>query len=174
MQENLYRHYSESTAIFLGLVAVFYLVVTMSAYAEEQKFCNNIEKLIKHSDSQFLAIRGDWSDSLGSYNTPFVLPNALSCMIMVDIEKSSYQCSWEFQYGDEIADKMFDHFQKEMRSCIGHLAKERKDQSVNHPDYYLSYYYSLPGGQANVTFKNKVKMMKTYVSIGIDGFKKNE
>jgi hypothetical protein len=63
---------------------------------------------------------------------------------------------------------------KEMRNCIGHIAEERTDQPVNHPDFYASYYYQLPGGEASVTLKNKSKLMSTLVSIGIDGFTKTK
>ncbi len=154
------------------LVTFIFFSTTINAYAEERKFCSDIEILIEHSYTRFLAIRGERNDNPGGYNSLFFLPDASSCIIMQDIEKSSYQCSWEFQYGEARADRKFDHFREALKSCIGYLAKERKDQLVNHPDYYLSFYYLLPSGQVNVTFKKKVKLMKSYVSIGIDGFTK--
>ena len=59
-----------------------------------------------------------------------------------------------------------------MRNYIGNTAEERRDQPVNHPDFYAFYYYQLPGGEARVSIKNKRKLMSTLVSIVIDGFKK--
>ena len=59
-------------------------------------------------------------------------------------------------------------------SCIGNMAEERTDQSVNHPDFYASYYFQLAGGAASVNLKNKAKLMSTLVSIRIDGSTKTD
>ena len=57
-----------------------------------------------------------------------------------------------------------------MRSCIGDLAEERTDRPVNHPDFYASHYYKLPGAEASVSLKNKSTLMSTVVFVGVDGF----
>jgi hypothetical protein len=130
--------------------------------------------LIEQSRSQFVAIRGDTGSDFGDYDATFVLPDAWYCVILEDVEKGSYRCVWKYPHGDERAHKTFQRFVKEMRNCIGHIAEERTDQPVNHPDFYASYYYQLPGGEASVTLKNKSKLMSTLVSIGIDGFTKTK
>ncbi len=154
--------------------AVFSTMTFLNAASEEPTLCSDILYLIEQSRSQFLAIRGDAGSEFGDYDTTFVLPDAWYCVILEDVEKSSYQCTWKYLHGDERAQKTFQRFVKEMRNCIGNIAEERTDQPVNHPDFYASYYYQLPGGEASVTLKNKSKLMSTLVSIRIDGFAKTK
>ena len=90
------------------------------------------------------------------------------------MEKKSYRCVWKYPHGDERAHNTFQRLAEEMRNCIGNIAEERTDQSVNHPDFYASYYYQLPGGAASVNLKNKSNLMSTLVSIRIDGFTKTK
>lgn len=154
VEDKLYKHrrltqcYWTAKLFAVGLVTAQYLGTIVSASADGQKFCSAIEYLIEQSKSKILAIREESANNIGAYGTIFILPDALNCVVLVDLDKSSYQCIWKFPYGDERAEKTFRRFKNEMKSCIGHLAKERKDRSVNHPDIYLSYYYSLPSGQA--------------------------
>ncbi len=119
-----------------------------------------------------MAIRGDTGSEFGDYDATFVLPDAWYCAIFEDVEKTSYQCVWKYPRGDERAHETFQRFVKKMRNCIGNIAEERADQSVNHPDFYASYYYRLPGSAASVNLKNKSKLMSTLVSIRIDGLTK--
>ena len=154
------------------VAAVFSICTSLNAASEEPTLCSDILYLIEQSRSQFFAIRGDTGSDSGDYDTTFVLPSAWYCVILEDVEKRSYKCTWKFSYGDEQAHKTFQRFTKEMRNCIGNIADERTDQPVNHPDFYASYYYQLPGSEARVTLKNKSKLMSTLVSIVIDGFTK--
>ncbi len=156
----------------VAAAAVFSTITFLNAASEEPTLCSDILYLIEQSRSQFLAIRGDSGSDFGDYDTTFVLPDAWYCVILEDVAKRSYQCTWKYPYGDERAHKTFQRFVKEMRNCIGNIAEERRDQPVNHPDFYASYYYQLPRGEARVTLKNKSKLMSTLVSIVIDGFKK--
>jgi hypothetical protein len=158
-------------AAILAAAAVFSTTTFMNAASEELTLCTDILYLIAQSGSQFSAIRGDTGSDFGDYDTTFVLPDASYCVIHEDVEKRSYHCTWKYPYGDERAHKTFQRLVKEMRSCIGNIAEERTDQPVNHPDFYASYYYQLPGGEARVTLKNKGKLMSTLVSIVIDGSK---
>lgn len=154
--------------------AVFSTITFMNAASEEPTLCSDILYLIEQSSSQFLAIRGDTGSDFGDYDTTFVLPDAWYCAIFDDVEKRSYRCVWKYPLGDEQAHKTFQRFVKEMRNCIGNIAEERTDQPVNHPDFYASYYYQLPGGGASVSLKNKSKLMSTLVSIRMDGFTKTK
>ena len=161
-------------ALSVAAAAVFSTITVLNAASQEPIPCSDILYLIEQSKTQFLAIRGSAGNEQGGYETTFVLSGAWFCVILEDAEKGSYQCTWKHPHGDERAQQQFLGFVKEMRSCIGHFAEERKDQSVNHPDFYASYFYRLPGGEASVTLKNKSKLMSTLVSIGIDGFTKPE
>ena len=154
----------------VAAAAAFSVITFLNAASEEPTLCSDILYLIEQSRSQFLAIRGDAGSDFGDYDTTFVLPDAWYCVILEDVEKRSYQCTWKYPLGDERAQKTFQRFVKEMRNCIGNIAEERTDQPVNHPDFYASYYYQLMGGEASVTLKDKNKLMSTLVSIGIDGF----
>jgi len=143
-----------------------------TAASEEPFLCSDILYLIEQSKSQFSAIQGDTESEFGGTDATLVLPGAWSCVILEDVEKRSYRCVWKYPQGDEQAHKTYQRFVEEMRSCIGNIAEERTDQSVNHPDFYASHYYQLPGGAASVTLKNKTQLMSTLVSIRIDGFAK--
>ncbi len=158
----------------VAVAAVFSSITFLNAASEEPTLCSDILYLIEQSRSQFVAIRGDTSSDFGDYDATFVLPDAAYCVILEDVEKMSYRCVWKYPHGDERAQKTFQRFVKEMRNCIGNIAEERTDQSVNHPDFYASYYYQLPGGAASVNLKNKSKLMSTLVSIRIDGFTKTK
>jgi hypothetical protein len=159
-------------AAVLAAAAAFSASTFLNAASEEPVQCAVILYLIEQSRSQFSAIQGDTGSDFGDYDTTFVLPDAWYCVIHEDVEKRSYQCAWKHPYGDERAHKTFERLVKEMRNCIGNIAEERRDQPVNHPDFYASYYYRLPGGEARVTLKNKSELGSTLVSIVIDGFKK--
>jgi hypothetical protein len=150
--------------------ALFSTIPFLNAASEEPALCSDILYLIEQSRSQFVAIRGDTGSDFGGYDATFVLPDAWYCVILEDAEKGSYQCTWKYPLGDERAHQTYQRFIEEMRNCIGHMAEERVDRPVNHPDFYASYYYRLPGGEASVALKNKSKLMSTLVSIGIDGF----
>ncbi len=154
------------------VAAVFFLITFLSSASEKSTLCSDILYLIEQSRSQFLAIQGDTSGDFGDYESTFVLPDARYCVILEDVEKKSYKCTWKYPHGDERAHKAFQRFAKEMRNCIGNSAEERTDQPINHPDFYTAYYYQLAGGEARVTLKNKGKLMSTLVSIVIDGFTK--
>lgn len=157
--------------IFSLAAAVVLVVVTcLHAASEERNLCADILYLIEQSRSQFSAIRGETDSDSGGYDTTFILTDAWHCLIHEDVKKSSYRCTWKFPYGDDQAHATFHRFAEEMRSCIGNMAEEREDQLVNHPDYYASYYYHLPGSEASVSLKNKGKLMSTLVSIRVDGY----
>ena len=158
----------------VAVAAVFSIINFLNAASEETTLCSDMLYLIEQSRSQFLAVRGDTGSDFGDYDGTFVLPDAWHCVILEDVEKSTYKCTWKYPHGDERAHKTFQRFAKEMRNCIGHIAEERTDQSVNHPDFYASYYYRLPGGAASVSLKNKAKLKSTLVSIRIDGFTKTK
>lgn len=151
---------------------MFSVITSLNAASEEPTLCSDILYLIEQSRSQFVAIQGDTGSDFGDYDTTFVLPDAWYCVILEDVEKRSYKCTWKYPYGDQQAHNTFQRLAKEMRNCIGDVADERTDQPVNHPDFYASYYYQLPDGEARVTLKDKGKLMSTLVSIVIDGFTK--
>ncbi|MGI9433773.1 MAG: hypothetical protein ACR2Q4_02905 [Geminicoccaceae bacterium] len=141
----------------------------LSAASQEPGPCTDIHDLIEQSGSQFEAIRGAADRTSRGQEATFVLPDASSCMILDDPEKSSYRCVWKYPYGDEQAHQAFQRHLNDMRNCIGHMAEETTDQSVNHPDFYASYYFQLQGSAASVNLKNKAKLGSTLVSIRIDG-----
>lgn len=156
----------------LSIVAAAALSITALANtaAQEATLCPDILYLIEQSRSKFLAVRGDADSDFGDYDTTLVLRDAWYCAILEDAEKTTYRCTWKYPQGDERAQYAFQQLAKEMRHCIGHLAEERTDRPVNHPDFYAAHYYQLPGGAVSVSLKNKAKLMSTLVSIRIDGF----
>jgi hypothetical protein len=158
----------------VAAAAVFSTITFLNAASDEPDPCSDLLYLIEQSKSQFVDIRGGTAGDFGDYDATFALPDAWYCAIFEDAEKGSYRCVWKYPLGDERAHKTFQRFADEMRSCIGDIAEERTDQSVNHPDFYASYYYQLADGAASVNLKNKAKLMSTLVSIRIDGFTKSE
>lgn len=160
--------------VFLAVVAVSTPVTFRNVASQEPSLCPDIHYLIEQSRSRFATLRGDVAGDSGGYNATFVLPGAWSCTILDDAEKSSYRCVWKYSLGEEQAHQAFQRLLKEMRSCIGNMAGETTDQSVNHPDFYASYYYRLPDSAASVNLKNKAKLGSTLVSIRIDGFTKSK
>ena len=154
----------------VAAVSILSTITFLNAASAESTLCSKLLYLIEQSKTQFLAIRRGTSSKLGGYDSTFVLPEAWNCAIFEDVEKASYQCAWKYPRGDQRAHETFQRFVKEMRSCIGDIAEERIDKPVNHPDFFASYYYQLPDGEASVTLKNKSKLMSTLVFIGIDGF----
>jgi hypothetical protein len=122
----------------VAAAAVFSTITFLNAASEERTPCSDILYLIEQSRSQFVAIRGDTGGDLRDYDATFVLPDAWYCAIFEDVQKGSYRCVWKYPHGDERAHKTFQRFAEEMRSCIGPIAEERTDQSVNHPDFYSS------------------------------------
>jgi hypothetical protein len=154
-----------------GVLLASYLA-SFSAASQEPISCADILHLIEQSKSQFSEIQGSTESDFGGYDATFVLPDVWYCAILEDVEKASYKCTWKYPLGDEQAHEAFERLAKTMRNCIGHMADEQTDRPVNHPDFYASRYYRLPGGEARVTLKNKAKMVSTLVSIVIDGFTK--
>ena len=126
--------------------------------------------MVEQSRSQFAAIRGNKSSDLGGYDVTFALPDSWYCAVLEDAEKWSYRYVWKYPHGDERAHQAFLNIAEELRTCIGNIAEERVDQSVNHPDFYASHYFQLPGSAASVNLKNKAKLMSTLVSIRVDEF----
>lgn len=158
----------------VAAAAALSIVTFLNAASEEATLCPDILYLIEQSRSQFLAVRGDTGSDFGDYDATLVLPDAWHCVILEDVEKTTYKCTWKYPLGDEQAHQTFQRFAKELRNCIGHIAGERTDQSANHPDSYASYYYQLPSGAASVSLKNKAELMSTLVSIRIDGSTKTQ
>ncbi len=115
----------------VAAAAVVSTITFLNAASEEPTLCSNILYLIEQSRSQFVAIRGDTGSDFGDYDATFVLPDAWYCVILEDVEKRSYRCVWKYPHGDERAHKTFQRFVKEMRNCIGNIAEERTDQSIN-------------------------------------------
>lgn len=152
------------------LLIVIFLSNSPSVNAKQEQFCTDIQRLIEYSKSQFLEIRGKLDENSGGYHPHLVLLDASSCMIASNTEKSSYRCSWDFSHQDKKSRSTFNQFREQINACIGDVANEQGDRLVNHPDYYLSYYHLLPSGQVKVSIKDKAKMLKTFVSISVDGF----
>ncbi len=161
-----------SRIVSATVIVICSLMTVLGSASEEPTLCSDIFYLIEQSRSQFLAIQRDTNSDFGGYESTFILADAQYCVILEDVEKKSYKCTWKYPHGDERAHKAFQRFAKEMRNCIGNSAEERTDQPINHPDFYTAYYYQLAGGEARVTLKNKGKLMSTLVSIVIDGFTK--
>jgi hypothetical protein len=146
----------------------------LNGVAEERTLCADILYLVEQSRSQFSEIRGNTGSDFGDYDATLVLTDAWYCVLLEDVEKASYKCTWKYPLGDKRAHETFQRLAGEMKNCIGHMADERTDQPVNHPDFYASYYYQLPGSEARVTLKNKAKLRSTLVSIVVDGFTNRE
>jgi hypothetical protein len=160
MKNKLTQH-----AVFFMIVFVFF-----NTASAKPILCSDILYLIEQSRSRFSEIQKDTGSDFGDYDTTFSLSDAWYCVILEDVQKKTYKCTWKYPLGDERAHKTFQRMVKEMRDCIGNIADERKDQPVNHPDFYASYYYQLTGSEVRVTLKNKSRLMSTLVSIVIDGF----
>lgn len=157
--------------IFSVVAAALLSTVTVcnAAASEDPALCPDLLYLIEQSGSEFSAIQADTKSEFGGYDAALVLSGASYCAILEDVEKTSYRCVWKYPQGDEQAQETFQRFAKEMRACIGNMAEERTDRSVNHPDFYASRYYQLPDGRASVNIKDKSNLKSTLVSIRIDG-----
>ena len=150
--------------------AALFLAVAISgpAESEDRALCPDLLYLIEQSQAHFSAVREDTESQHGGHETALTLAGASYCAILEDVEKASYHCAWTFPQGDERAHTTFQRLADEMRGCIGGLAEEQTDRSVNHPDYYASHYYLLPGSRASVNIKDKTALRSTLVSIRID------
>lgn len=165
------------TAQILPVVAAAVIstaAVWSAAASDDFSLCPDLRYLIEQSGARFSAVRGDRASEIGGTDATLVLPGAWYCVVVEDVEKSSYRCVWKYPLGDEQAHKKFRGLVKEMRSCIGEIAEERTDQPVNHPDIYASQFYELPGARASVSLKNKSNLTSTLVSIRIDGFSETQ
>ncbi len=141
-----------------------------SAAAEDPGFCPDILTLTEEAQTQFVAIRGEpATGALGDYQATLVLPDAASCVILEDAEKSSYHCHWTYPLGAKQAHDAFEGLLDEVRHCLGESASEHKDRSVNHPDTYASYSFESPSSVTSINLKNKSALKSTLVSIRIDG-----
>lgn len=149
--------------------ALFFAVAASGpAQSEDRALCPDLLYLIEQSQARFSAIRKDAESQHGGHEAALTLAGASYCAILEDAEKASYRCAWTFPQGDERARTTFQRLGDEMRGCIGGLAEEQTDRSVNHPDFYASHYYLLPGSRASVTIKDKSALRSTLVSIRID------
>ena len=154
---------SVATAALLSIVTV-----SGPAESEDPALCPDLLYVIEQSESRFTAIREDTKSEFGGSNAALVLPGASYCAILEDVEKTSYRCAWTYPQGDERAHATFQRLANVMRACIGDMAEEQTDRSVNHPDFYASHYYQLPDSRASVNIKDKAALRSTLVSIRID------
>lgn len=153
----------------LAAIGAMFFMIWAYVYRPETDLCSHLSYLIEQSESDFVDIQQAESLDFRGYDTSFMLPNAKTCVIFEDVEKLSYQCTWEFPLADIQAETTFESLSEEVRACIGHIAVEQLDQPVNHPDIYRSSYFQLPQGQLSISLKNKSELSSTLVSIRIDG-----
>ena len=147
----------------------FLSMTSVDASSNQPPTCEDVRYLIEQSKSQFAAIRGGSDHQFGGFETTFTLPDVWYCGILEDVEKWSYRCVWKYPLGDEQARTAYQDLSTAMKACIGDIAEEQVDQTVNHPDIYQSRYYQLPKGALNINLKNKADLESTLVSMRIDG-----
>ena len=96
------------------------------------------------------------------------MPDATRCYVIPDVEGSGYLCSWEYDIGSTDAHDAYAGFVEQARSCVDDAATEHTDQSVNHPDYWESVYFTTDDTEVSVSLKNKNALRKTLVAVGVD------
>lgn len=148
----------------LCIVFVIFLVLRNGS----SMLCSDLDYVSAQSESSFDAISlASATQPLDEEPTSFMLDGASSCFLVIDPERASYQCNWEFDE-EENAEVAYNDFSDEVEACLSPTPR-REDASVNHPDFWASTYFELPGREISVAQKNKLLLGKTFVSIQVDG-----
>lgn len=148
-----------SGVALIGGVLVLTWLSTASA-----EFCSDVVALEEESQSDFDAIRREAiNQATGEWATSFALAEADSCSLFVDPERSSYICEWA--YPDEASARMaYDKTLAAVSECLSDDASGL-DQPVNHPDFWQSAYFDMPGGDLRVSLKVKNTLKQVFVSL---------
>lgn len=156
-----------------GLIAAglsIVLVICLALRNDSSTLCSDLEYLRSQSLRDFEEISlASTMVPLDEESTSFTLDGASSCFLVFDPERSSYQCNWEHEQQDD-AERAFRSLSEEVGACLA-PATAREDASVNHPDFWASSYFELPGQAISVSLKNKLLLKKSFVSIQVDGLK---
>ena len=147
-----------------SLVLALGLIPAGAARAGE--FCADMNILVGRAQSNFPGLSAGTTDA----EKPFLLPGAKTCAVTRTLSGSkAYHCAWEFAYRATAANDRFNAFDRSLRQCFGNRAQTRKDQWVNHPDFYDLRQYRLEQVDVSVSIKDKSAMQKTYVFIRVQG-----
>ena len=153
---------------FLLFGIVLGLFTPFNVESDKNDFCTDLIYLMEQSESQFSEIKDQERDG---NKLQLIFADAEDCRFSLGLNSSSYQCFWKYDLGSEQAVTQLELLRKETKKCIGHLYAEESDDSVNHPDFYLAYFYVFPNGQVNIALKDKSVTMNTYVSVRVDALK---
>jgi len=135
--------------------------------ARAESVCEEVDRLIDHSRTQFNAIIEDKAGAFGAFDTDIVLTGASSCRVTRQPGQSWHQCGWEFPHRDQAAYDAFEAMAETMAACFGPRVPVHSDRNVNHPDFYASRRYELQHADVTVSVKDKSALGTTFVFLRI-------
>ncbi len=166
------RHLVTSTSSTRSTLYASILLATAGSPALAETIpCADVLDLVAQSTEQFSSIQRVEKSEFGGFETTVNLPGAQYCVIIEDVVKKTYRCTWKHPYGDDAAGLEFERLAAEIAECLGSRALVRRDQPVNHPDTYKSFLYILPNTEVRVTLKEKSELASTFVSFVVDGMR---
>ncbi len=135
-------------------------VVVLSGPAKGGDFCANVTALIAQAEEGFVDGSGD--------GAPRAFPTATDCVLSDNLNGSrSFNCMWEYEYRQPEASKTFGEMVRLLKDCLGHNATTRRDQPVNHPDFYDQLSFQTGDIEIALSIKDKSALQKTFTFVRI-------
>ncbi len=150
--------------------AVFLLAIALAAAPagadDAADFCGDVERLVRESRSNF----ADWATAASGEAPHLKLSGAESCVLTRSLSGArTYYCTWAFPYRSVEAYGSFDATKASLQDCFGEQTPSRRDQRVNHPDFYDLQQFELGDVAVTVSIKDKSAQQKTYLFLRVQG-----
>ena len=81
--------------------------------------------------------------------------------------KQSFHCMWEYGYRNPEVYDAFGEMNRMLKECLGEYATARRDQPVNHPDYYEQVMFQSGDVEIALSIKDKSALQKTFAFLRI-------
>lgn len=148
-------------SLMLSLALMLSTVADKGAHAAD--LCTEITALVGQAQSNF-----EGTDAKPV--SPDPLSGAGSCSLSLSLSGAkAYHCAWEYPFRSDDARTAFADVNDRLQTCFGGEAVISRDQSVNHPDSYDQYRYSLQQVTVSASIKDKSALQQTIVFVGTHG-----
>jgi len=135
----------------IGALALVLIAALIGLPAAAASFCERLD-----------ALHPETSEPDQSFALPEQNAHVAGCLVALNTQGArSLHCMWKFDYRSDAAGRAFETLLEKVETCGSEAA--RKDQNVNHPDFYDLRLFKIGQREVGVSIKDKGALQQTLV-----------
>ncbi len=130
------------------------------ASAAHADYCSDLDNLTQNAK--------DKSSNASSLRLTSLPEGAKCSSSLSETGTRSIHCAMGFDYRAEVASATFKTIIADTKACIETTTQAKKDQDVNHPDFYDLRSFETDKSKISISLKDKGALQMTYVFLRVE------